>query len=43
MNAGGYVTGSQLKNWENTMQEPFMTNMETILTYYSDLHTKESR
>ena len=34
MNAGAYVTGSQLKR--------FMTSMETILTYFSGRPIKES-
>ena len=43
MNAGGYVTGSQLKNLANTMHMRFTTNMAMILTYFSDRHTRESR
>ena len=43
MNAGAYVTGSQLKNWVNIMQRRFTINTETILTYYSDRHTREFR
>ena len=43
MNAGAYVTGSQLKRLGDIMQKRFMTSMEIILTFYSDLHTKEFR
>ena len=44
MNAGGYVTGSQLKRLgESTMQKQSMINMEMILTCCSDLLTKEFR
>ena len=42
MNAGGYVTGSQLKkNLGNTMQKQFMTNMVMILMCCLDRHTRE--
>ena len=43
MNAGGYVTGSQLKRLGDTMQKQSMINMEMILTCCSDLLTKEFR
>ena len=43
MNAGAYVTGSQLKKLESIMQKQFMRHMETTLMYCSDLHTRESR
>ena len=38
MNAGAYVTGSQLKRLGE-----YYTNTGMILMYYSDLLTKESR
>lgn len=41
MNAGAYVTGSQLKRLENIMQKQSIVLMEMILMCYSDLHTKE--
>ena len=43
MNAGGYVTGSQLKNWVSTTHMPFMINMAMISMCFSDLHIRESR
>ena len=43
MNAGAYVTGSQLKRLESTTQRLSMQTTEMTLMYYSDLHTRESR
>ena len=43
MNAGAYVTGSQLRNWVTIMQKRSMTDTAMILTYCSDRLTKESR
>lgn len=40
MNAGAYVTGSQLKDLENTMLKLYMTNTETISMCCSDQLTK---
>ena len=42
MNAGAYVTGSQLKNLESITQEQFMRHMEMTLMYCLDRLTKES-
>ena len=36
MNAGAYVTGSQLRDLESTMQRQSMTTMEMISTCSSD-------
>lgn len=41
MNAGGYVTGSQLKKLESTMQEPSTACTETISTCCSDRPIRE--
>lgn len=43
MNAGGYVTGSQLKNLVNIMQKQSTQNMVMILTYSSDRHIRVFR
>ena len=43
MNAGAYVTGSQLRDWVNIMQRRSMIHMGMILTYYSDQLIKEFR
>jgi len=43
MNAGAYVTGSQLKRLGEYTQKQSMTNTGMILMYYSDLLTRESR
>mgnify|MGYP000110921935 CR=1 FL=1 len=43
MNAGGYVTGSQLKRLGEYYAKASMINMEMILTCCSDLLTKEFR
>ncbi len=43
MNAGGYVTGSQLKKLVSTTHMPFMINMAMISMCFSDLHIRESR
>ena len=40
MNAGGYVTGSQLKS---IMQRQSTINTEMILTFYLDRHIREFR
>ena len=41
MNAGAYVTGSQLKEiGENIMRKQFTAPTGMILMFYSDLHTK---
>ena len=43
MNAGGYVTGSQLKNLANIMQKQSTQNMARILMYFSDRHIRVFR
>ena len=43
MNAGAYVTGSQLRDSESTTQRLSMQTTEMTLMYYSDLHTREFR
>ncbi len=43
MNAGAYVTGSQLKRLKSTTQRLSMLTTEMTLMYYSDLHTREFR
>ena len=40
MNAGAYVTGSQLMKLARAMQRQFMILMEMILTYCLDLHIR---
>ncbi len=42
MNAGAYVTGSQLKGWESTTQSYPRQPMGMILTCCSGLPTRES-
>ena len=43
MNAGAYVTGSQLKKLGEYYAKAFMRHMEMTLMYCSDLHTREYR
>ena len=43
MNAGAYVTGSQLKKLGEYYAKQFMRHMEMTLMYCSDLHTREYR
>lgn len=43
MNAGAYVTGSQLRRLVNTMQRQFMSITEMTLMCYSVRHIRESR
>ena len=43
MNAGAYVTGSQLKRLGEYYAKAIHENTGMILMYYSDLLTKESR
>ena len=43
MNAGAYVTGSQLKRLGEYYAKAITINTAMILTFYSDRHTKESR
>ena len=43
MNAGAYVTGTQLRRLGNIMQRRFMTTTDWILTCCSDPHTKAFR
>ena len=42
MNAGAYVTGSQLKRLGEYTQKQSMTTTGWILTFCSDRHTKDS-
>ena len=41
MNAGAYVTGTQLRSWESIMRRQFMTTLDLILTYCLDRLTRE--
>ena len=41
MNAGAYVTGSQLKRLGEYYAKAIIVHMEMTLMYYLDLHTKE--
>ena len=41
MNAGAYVTGTQLADLESIMQRLFMKHMVMILMYCSDQHIRE--
>ena len=43
MNAGAYVTGSQLKRLGEYTQRLSMQTTVMTLMYYSDLHTREFR
>ena len=43
MNAGAYVTGSQLKRLGEYYARLSMLTTEMTLMYYSDLHTREFR
>ena len=43
MNAGAYVTGSQLKKLENIMRKRSMRDTGTILMFFSDRNTRGSR
>lgn len=43
MNAGGYITGSQLKKLGEYYDMRSMTNTEMTLMYFSDLPIKEFR
>ena len=43
MNAGGYVTGSQLKKLGEYYAHAIMINMAMISMCFSDLHIRESR
>ena len=43
MNAGGYVTGSQLKSWVSITRRQFTINTAMTSMCYSDLLIRESR
>ena len=43
MNAGAYVTGSQLKRLGEYYAKAIQLTTEMTLMYYSDLHTREFR
>lgn len=43
MNAGAYVTGTQLRRLGGIMQRPSMTITALILTCFSDRHIREFR